>query len=70
MASMSYRDLAALLRRHGCKFVRQGKGSHEIWHSPLTGRHFVVPRRIKGEGTLQEILKRSGVGRLTNRDSQ
>jgi Holliday junction resolvase len=23
-----YRDLVAILREHGCKLVRQGKGSH------------------------------------------
>jgi predicted RNA binding protein YcfA (HicA-like mRNA interferase family) len=50
---MNYRDLAALLRKRGCKFVRQGKGSHEIWYIPLMDRHFAVPRRIKGEGALQ-----------------
>jgi len=66
---MNYRDLAALLRKRGCKFVRQGKGSHEIWYSPLMDRHFAVPRRIKGEGALQEILKRSGVRGPTDRDA-
>ena len=28
-----YRRLTALLREAGCRFERQGKGSHEIWFS-------------------------------------
>jgi hypothetical protein len=28
--------LRDLLRAAGCVLVRQGKGSHEIWHSPIT----------------------------------
>jgi len=29
-----YRTLVQLLREAGCRFQRQGKGSHEIWFSP------------------------------------
>jgi hypothetical protein len=32
----------AILIEHGCTFVRQGKGDHEIWHSPLNNRRFMV----------------------------
>jgi len=28
------REVRRLLRKAGCRFVRAGKGSHEIWHSP------------------------------------
>src|SRR6266851_3632089 len=38
-----YRPLADLLREAGCRFERQGKGSHEIWYSPITRRTFTVP---------------------------
>jgi predicted RNA binding protein YcfA (HicA-like mRNA interferase family) len=61
MASMSYRELADLLRLHGCQFLRPGKGDHEIWFSPITNRKFTVPRRLKGEETLRNILKSAGV---------
>nr|VFJ49756.1 MAG: hypothetical protein BECKFW1821A_GA0114235_102423 [Candidatus Kentron sp. FW] len=30
-----------ILRAHGCEFVRQGKGSHEIWYSPISNKHSV-----------------------------
>jgi hypothetical protein len=34
MAPQFDRPLRDLLRAAGCTLVRQGKGSHEIWHSP------------------------------------
>jgi predicted RNA binding protein YcfA (HicA-like mRNA interferase family) len=49
------------LREHGCEAVRQGKGDHEIWHSPLTGRHFPVDSRIRSRHTANGILKQAGL---------
>jgi hypothetical protein len=31
-----------------------------VWYSPITGNTFSVPRQLKGEGTLQAILKQAG----------
>src|ERR1700738_3934363 len=31
-----------LLREAGCYFVRQGRGDHEIWHSPISGINFTI----------------------------
>jgi predicted RNA binding protein YcfA (HicA-like mRNA interferase family) len=56
-----YRDLIAILRRHGCYFVRSGKGSHEIWFSPINGRHVTVPRNLKARHTANEVLKQAGL---------
>ena len=56
-----YRTLAKRLREAGCVFVREAKGSHEIWYSPITLRHFVVPRTIKATGTLRAICKQAGI---------
>jgi hypothetical protein len=39
-----YQELTAILRENGCHRVRAGKGDHEIWLSPITGRHFTVDR--------------------------
>jgi len=63
MASMSYRELVALLRQHGCTFVRQGKGSHQIWFSPITQVNLVVPNPVKGDGVVHGILKDAGIKR-------
>jgi predicted RNA binding protein YcfA (HicA-like mRNA interferase family) len=56
-----YRELAAILRSQGCRFVRQGKGSHEVWYSPVNGKHFTVPRTTKARHTANEVLKQVGL---------
>jgi predicted RNA binding protein YcfA (HicA-like mRNA interferase family) len=58
-----YRELVAILREYRCTLVRQGKGSHEVWLSPLNGRHVTVPRSTKSRHTVNEILKRAGIPR-------
>ena len=47
--ALLYRPLAEMLRQAGCRFERQGKGSHEIWYSPITQRTFTVPANIDGK---------------------
>lgn len=47
MAPQFDRPLRELLREAGCRLVRQGKGSHEVWHSPITQRNFPVPIGIR-----------------------
>jgi predicted RNA binding protein YcfA (HicA-like mRNA interferase family) len=31
------------LREGGCEFVRHGKGDHDIWRNPKTGKSVTVP---------------------------
>jgi hypothetical protein len=38
-----YRPLTQRLLDAGCRLERQGKGSHEIWYSPVSKRTFSVP---------------------------
>ena len=61
MGESLYRDLTRLLREAGCWFVRQGKGSHEIWHSPITGRKVAVPSNIVNRETANAVLKQAGL---------
>ncbi len=55
------RELRDLLRAAGCTLVRQGKGSHEIWHSPVTQRNFPVPVGIASRHTANGILRQAGL---------
>ncbi len=55
------REVRRRLRKAGCAKIREGKGSHEIWHSPITGRSFPVPRRIRSRHTANAILKQAGL---------
>jgi len=60
---MKSADLIKLLQEHGCEFVRHGKGDHQIWYSPITGKKFVVPHPKKQTpvGTLKSIKKAAGI---------
>jgi hypothetical protein len=55
------RDLQRHLTEAGCRFVRPGKGSHQIWFSPLSNRHFPVPVGIKSRHTANAVLKDAGL---------
>lgn len=53
--------LRELLRQHGCRFDRQGKGDHEIWYSPITKKKFPVDQKIKSRHTANGVLKQAGL---------
>jgi len=61
MGSTLYPDLVTLLRKAGCSFVRQGKGSHEIWFSPVANKNISVPFTIQSKNTANAILKQAGI---------
>jgi predicted RNA binding protein YcfA (HicA-like mRNA interferase family) len=61
MAPSFDRPLRDLLRKAGCDLVRQGKGSHEIWYSPITKRNFAVPVGIPSRHTANAILRQAGL---------
>ena len=60
---MKNSELKKLLRREGCRLLRQGR-SHEIWIDPKSGETFIVPRHNSQEiptGTVEAILKKAGI---------
>jgi predicted RNA binding protein YcfA (HicA-like mRNA interferase family) len=61
MAPQFDRALRQLLTEAGCYLVRQGKGSHEIWFSPITKRNFPVPIGIPSRHTANAILRQAGL---------
>ena len=50
-----------LLQDHDCRFVRAGKGDHEIWFSPITDRHFTVDNNMLSRHTANAVLKQAGL---------
>lgn len=50
-----------MLRGEGCRFVRTGKGDHEIWFSPKSGRNLTVDHKIKSRHTANAVLKQAGL---------
>ena len=61
MAPQFDRPLRELLEAAGCTMVRQGKGSHEIWHSPMSGQNFPVPIGIPSRHTANAVLRQAGL---------
>lgn len=55
------REIIRLLRDHGCSFVRYGKGDHDIWFSPITGRNITVDGWIKSRHTPNAVMKQAGI---------
>ena len=55
------RELKKILRENGCRFVRKGRGDHEIRFSPITGIHFTVDLGTKSRHTANETLKQAGI---------
>ena len=55
------RELIRLLEDAGCRFVRPGKGSHQIWYSPITKRNFPIPVGIVSRHTANGVLKDAGL---------
>jgi predicted RNA binding protein YcfA (HicA-like mRNA interferase family) len=53
--------LKKLLRQAGCHFVSSGKGDHEIWSNPATGKQFVVDGAIMSRHTANAVLKQAGL---------
>ena len=50
-----------ILKNNGCYFLRQGKGDHEIWHSPINNKNVTVDKVIKSRYTANAVLKQSGI---------
>jgi hypothetical protein len=55
------RQLKKLLRENGCYFVRQSKGDHEIWFSPITNRNVTVDACVRLRHTANGTLKDAGI---------
>ena len=53
-----YDQLIKILKQYGFTFLRQGKGSHEIWNSPITQKPFPT---ITNRHTANGILKQAGI---------
>jgi hypothetical protein len=53
--------LKDVLRAHGCRYDRPGRGDHEIWYSPITQRYFPVDQKILSRHTANGVPKQAGI---------
>lgn len=61
MGASLYPQVVKILMAYGCFFVRQGKGSHEIWESPINSVRFPVAVTIVSKNTANGIFKQAGI---------
>jgi hypothetical protein len=61
MAKGCYAQIVEALKAAGCSFKRHGKGDHEIWYSPLTGRTFPVDKGSLSRHTANAVMKQAGI---------
>lgn len=54
-------EVKRILRLNGCQVLRQGKGDHEIWFSPLSKTSFPVDSKIRSRHTANGIMKQAGL---------
>ena len=64
LVELQYSELIRKLKKHGFRFYRSGKGSHEIWVRDEDGKVIPVPHH-KGKaikkGTIRAIIRELGV---------
>lgn len=61
---MKYNELKKKLKKAGWSFLRQGKGSHEVWQNAETKQRIIVANHGSKEvptGTANKILKDAGL---------
>ncbi len=54
-------ELVRILSAAGCRFVRRGKGDHDIWYSPLSTLRFPVDHKIKSRHMANAVLRQAGL---------
>lgn len=55
--------LRRVLRHHGWEYLRPGKGDHEIWINPATGKSVSIDAGSKSRHLSNKILKAVGIGK-------
>ena len=55
------RHVKKILADNGCYFLRQGKGDHENWFSPILNRPFTVDGKITKRTSANGTLKSAGI---------
>ena len=55
------RQVKEILKTHGCVFLRNGKGDHERWYSPIINANFSIDGKIENRISANKQLKDAGI---------
>jgi len=61
MADGFYKQIQKILKKNGFRYVRNAKGSHELWQHRDSGLETIVPYNLHSRHTANGILKDIGV---------
>ena len=50
-----------ILKAHGCTFIRNGKGDHERWFSPIINANFSIDGKITNRISANKQLNDAGI---------
>lgn len=53
--------LKRILREHGCRYLRPGKGDHEVWLCPNATKPIIVDGKIMSRSVANAILKQASI---------
>ena len=61
LAGFTHRQITRKLAALGFEYLREAKGSHEIWWNPVTRHRTTIPHHSGdiAEGTLRSILRQA-----------
>ena len=55
------KKVKTILKSHGCYFLRNAKGDHERWYSPIINANFSIDGKIESRVSANEQLKDAGI---------
>ena len=55
------KEVYRLLNKHGCQFVRRGKGDHNIYYSPIKNKNISVDGRITIRHMANKVMNDAGI---------
>jgi hypothetical protein len=57
------KQIKKILSDNGCYFMRQGKGDHSIWYSPISNKPFTIDGSIKKRTSANKTLLSAGINK-------
>lgn len=63
LSGFKYREIIKKLKKFGFIFLREAKGSYQIWYNPDKNLYTTIPKHQGDipEGTLRAILKQTDI---------
>ena len=63
LSGFKYKDIINKIKKFGFVFLREAKGSHEIWYNVDKNLYTTIPKHNGDmpEGTLRAILKQANI---------